>query len=70
MKQTAQALDLTLSAAKTRLQRARMKLRESLRDYHWPTRASRKQGSCTEWCSETVSLNTVQLSRERAYRSG
>jgi len=46
--QTAQALDLTPSAVKTRLQRARMKLRETLNDYFRPTRANRNQGRCTE----------------------
>ena len=45
--QTAQALDLTPSAVKTRLQRARMKLRESLNVYFQPTRANRNQGRCT-----------------------
>jgi RNA polymerase sigma-70 factor, ECF subfamily len=42
--QTAQALDLTSSAVKTRLQRARMKLRETLNDYFRPTRAIGNQG--------------------------
>lgn len=42
--QTAQALDLTSSAVKTRLQRARIKLRQSLNGYFRPTRASRDQG--------------------------
>jgi RNA polymerase sigma-70 factor (ECF subfamily) len=45
--QTAQALDLTPSAVKTRLQRARMKLRESLNGYFQPNRANRNQGRCT-----------------------
>jgi RNA polymerase sigma-70 factor (ECF subfamily) len=45
--QTAQALDLTPSAVKTRLQRARMKLRDSLNGYFQPTRANRNQGRCT-----------------------
>jgi RNA polymerase sigma-70 factor (ECF subfamily) len=45
-KQTAQALDLTSSAVKTRLQRARMKLRESLNGYFRPTHAPRDQGRC------------------------
>jgi RNA polymerase sigma-70 factor (ECF subfamily) len=45
-KQTAQALDLTSSAVKTRLQRARIKLRQSLNGYFRPTRASRDQGRC------------------------
>jgi RNA polymerase sigma-70 factor (ECF subfamily) len=53
--QTAQALDLTSSAVKTRLQRARMKLRESLNGYFRPTRASRNQGRCA---------------REKTYRAG
>jgi RNA polymerase sigma-70 factor (ECF subfamily) len=44
--QTAKALDLTSSAVKTRLQRARMKLRESLNGYFRPTRASTNQGRC------------------------
>jgi RNA polymerase sigma-70 factor, ECF subfamily len=44
--QTAQALDLTSSAVKARLQRARMKLRESLNGYFRPTRASKNQGRC------------------------
>jgi RNA polymerase sigma-70 factor (ECF subfamily) len=44
--QTAQALDLTSSAVKTRLQRARMKLRESLNGYFRLNRASRDQGRC------------------------
>ena len=42
--QTAQALELTSSAVKTRLQRARMKLRETLNDYFRPTRAIGNQG--------------------------
>jgi RNA polymerase sigma-70 factor (ECF subfamily) len=45
--QTAQALDLTPSAVKTRLQRARMKLRENLNNHFRPTRASGNQGRCT-----------------------
>jgi len=53
--QTAQALDLTSSAVKTRLQRARIKLRESLNGYFRPTRASRDQGHCAG---------------EKAYRAG
>jgi RNA polymerase sigma-70 factor, ECF subfamily len=53
--QTAQALDLTSSAVKTRLQRARMKLRESLNGYFRPTRATRDQGRCAG---------------ERTYRAG
>jgi len=44
--QTAQALDLTSSAVKTRLQRARMKLRESLNGCFRPTRTSRDHGRC------------------------
>jgi RNA polymerase sigma-70 factor, ECF subfamily len=47
-KQTAHALNLTSSAVKTRLQRARLKLRESLNFYFRPTHASRKQGRCAE----------------------
>jgi RNA polymerase sigma-70 factor (ECF subfamily) len=43
-KQTARALDLTSSAVKTRLQRARIKLRQSLNGYFRPTRATRDQG--------------------------
>jgi RNA polymerase sigma-70 factor (ECF subfamily) len=46
-KQTAQALDLTSSAVKTRLQRARMKLRETLNDNFRPPRAIRNQARCT-----------------------
>jgi RNA polymerase sigma-70 factor (ECF subfamily) len=42
--QTAQALDLSSSTVKTRLHRARMKLRETLNDYFRPTGASRDQG--------------------------
>jgi RNA polymerase sigma-70 factor (ECF subfamily) len=64
-KQTAQALDLTSSAVKTRLQRARIKLRKSLNDYLRPTRASRNQGRCTEWYPETVSSSTEKPFRER-----
>jgi len=45
-KQTAQALELTSSAVKSRLQRARMMLRESLNGYFRPTRAIRNQGRC------------------------
>lgn len=46
--QTAQALDLTSSAVKTRLRRARMKMRETLNDYfRSPTRAITNQGRCT-----------------------
>ena len=63
--QTAQALDLTSSAVKTRLQRARMKLRESLNGYVRPTRARRNQGRCAEWYSETLSSSAVKPSRER-----
>ena len=48
-KETAQALDLTSSAVKTRLQRARMKLRKSLNDHYRPTRANRNQSRCAEW---------------------
>jgi RNA polymerase sigma-70 factor, ECF subfamily len=44
--QTAQALDLTSSTVKTRLQRARSKLRESLNGYFRATRATRDQGRC------------------------
>ena len=47
-KQTAQALDLTSSAVKTRLQRARVKLRKSLSDHLRPTRTSRSPGRCAE----------------------
>jgi RNA polymerase sigma-70 factor, ECF subfamily len=66
-KQTAQALDLTTSAVKTRLQRARMKLRESLNDYFGPTRASRNPGRCAEWYSETVSSSIARPSPEKTY---
>lgn len=45
--QTAQALDLSSSTVKTRLHRARTKLRETLNDYFRPTAASRNQGRCT-----------------------
>jgi RNA polymerase sigma-70 factor (ECF subfamily) len=69
-KQTAQALDLTSAAVKTRLQRARVKLRESLNDCFRPTRASRNQGRCAERHSETVSSNTTKASRENTYRAG
>jgi RNA polymerase sigma-70 factor, ECF subfamily len=69
-KQTAQALDLTTSAVKTRLQRARMKLRESLNDYFRPTRASRNPGRCAEWYSETVLSSTAKPCREKTYRAG
>jgi RNA polymerase sigma-70 factor, ECF subfamily len=68
-KQTAQALDLTSSAVKTRLQRARLKLRKSLNDHFRPTRASRNHGHCAEWYSETVSSSTEQPFRERTYRA-
>jgi RNA polymerase sigma-70 factor (ECF subfamily) len=44
--QTAQALDLSSSAVKTRLQRARTKLRESLNGYFRATRATSDQGRC------------------------
>jgi RNA polymerase sigma-70 factor (ECF subfamily) len=44
--QTAQALDLSSSTVKTRLHRARMKLRETLNDYFRPIRAGRDQGRC------------------------
>jgi RNA polymerase sigma-70 factor (ECF subfamily) len=53
-KQTAQALDLTSSAVKTRLQRARTKLRKSLSDCFRPTPTSKSQGRYTERYSETV----------------
>ena len=69
-KQTAQALDLTSAAVKTRLQRARIKLRESLKDYFRPTRAIRDQGRGVEWYSETVSSNATKPSRENTYRAG
>jgi RNA polymerase sigma-70 factor (ECF subfamily) len=69
-KQTAQALDLTSSAVKTRLQRARMKLRKSLNDYFRPNRASRNQARCAEWYSETVSSSSEKPFRETTYRSG
>jgi RNA polymerase sigma-70 factor (ECF subfamily) len=69
-KQTAQALDLTSAAVKTRLQRARIKLRESLNDYFRPTRASRNQGRGAERYSETVSSSMAKPSREDTYRAG
>jgi RNA polymerase sigma-70 factor (ECF subfamily) len=69
-KQTAQALDLTSAAVKTRLQRARIKLRESLNDYFRPTRASRNQGRGAERYSETVSSSIAKPSREDTYRAG
>ena len=69
-KQTAQALDLTTSAVKTRLQRARTKLRESLNDHFRPTRAGRNQRRCAEWYSETVSSSTEKPFRETAYQAG
>jgi RNA polymerase sigma-70 factor (ECF subfamily) len=69
-KETAQALDLTSAAVKTRLLRARMKLRESLSDYFRPTRASRNQGRGAERYSETVSSSATKLSRENTYRAG
>jgi len=59
-KETAQALDLTSSAVKTRLQRARMKLRKSLNDHYRPTRVNRNQSRCVEWYPETVSSTTVK----------
>ena len=69
-KQTAQALDLTSAAVKTRLQRARMKLRESLNGYFRPTRASRNLGLAAEWYPEAVSGNTTKPSRENTYPAG
>jgi RNA polymerase sigma-70 factor, ECF subfamily len=69
-KQTAQALDLTSAAVKTRLQRARMKLRESLTNYFRPTRVGRNQGRCAERYSETVSSSTARSSRKNTYRAG
>jgi RNA polymerase sigma-70 factor, ECF subfamily len=69
-KQTAQALALTSAAVKTRLQRARMKLRGSLTNYFRPTRASSNQGRCAERYSETVSSSTARSSRENRYRTG
>jgi RNA polymerase sigma-70 factor (ECF subfamily) len=69
-KQTAQALDLTSSAVKTRLQRARMKLRKSLNDHFRATRASRNQGRCAEWRPETVSSSTEKRCREKTYQAG
>src|SRR5580700_7307385 len=69
-KQTAHALDLTSAAVKTRLQRARIKLRESLKDYFRPTPVSRDQGRCAEWYSKTVSSSTAKPSRENRYRAG
>jgi len=69
-KETAQVLDLTSSAVKTRLQRARMKLRESLNDYFRPTRANRNQCRFAEWNSETVLSSTAKPCREKTYRAG
>jgi len=69
-KQTAQALDLTSSAVKTRLQRARMKLRKSLNDHFPSTRAGRNQGRCVEWYPETVSSSTEKPCREKTYPAG
>jgi RNA polymerase sigma-70 factor (ECF subfamily) len=53
-KETAQALDLTSSAVKTRLQRARMKLRKSVNDSLRPTPASKNQDRYSERYSEIV----------------
>jgi RNA polymerase sigma-70 factor, ECF subfamily len=69
-KQTAQALDLTSSAVKTRLQRARMKLRKSLNDHFRPTRASRYQARCADWYSEIVSSRAEKTFRETTHRAG
>ena len=69
-KQTAQALDLTSAAVKTRLQRARIKLRESLKDYFRPAPVRRDLGRCAQWHSETVSSSGSKLSRENKYRAG
>ena len=69
-KQTAQALDLTSSAVKTRLQRARTRLRKSLSDHFRPTRVSRNQGRCAEWYPETVSSSAEKPCREKTYRAG
>jgi RNA polymerase sigma-70 factor (ECF subfamily) len=70
-KRTAQALDLTSTAVKTRLRRARMKLRESLNDCFRLTRARKNQGRCAEWYSETLSSSTVKPpSRGETYRAG
>ena len=69
-KQTAQALDLTSSAVKTRLQRARMKLRKSLNDHFRPTRASKNQGRFAEWYPETVSSSTAKPYQEKTFRTG
>ena len=69
-KEAAQALDLTSSAVKTRLQRARTKLRESLKDYFRPTRANRNQCRFAEWNSETVLSSTAKPCREKTYRAG
>jgi len=59
--QTAQALDLTSSAVKTRLQRARMKLRESLNGYFRPIRASRNQGRCAREKTSRAGLEVSAL---------
>jgi RNA polymerase sigma-70 factor (ECF subfamily) len=59
--QTAQALDLSSSAVKTRLQRARMKLRESLYGYFRETRATRDQGRCAGEKTYRASLEVPAL---------
>jgi len=69
-KETAQALDLTSSAVKTRLQRARMKLRKSLNDHYRPTCAVRNQGRCAEWYPEMVLSSTEKPGPEKTYRAG
>jgi RNA polymerase sigma-70 factor (ECF subfamily) len=69
-KQTAKALDLTSCAVKTRLQRARMKLRKSLNGHFQSTRPGRNQGSSAEWYPETVSSSTVKPCREKTYQAG
>jgi len=53
-KETAQALDLTSSAVKTRLQRARARLRKSLNDSLRPAPASKNQDRYSERYSEIV----------------
>ena len=70
-KQTAQTLDLTSCAVKTRLQRARLKLRKSLNDHFRPTRASRNPGRCAEWYfKNSVIKHRTAIPRKETYRAG
>jgi RNA polymerase sigma-70 factor, ECF subfamily len=69
-KETAQALDLTSAAVKARLQRARIKLRESLNDYFRPICAGRKQGRYAARRSETGSSSTAKPPRGNIYGGG